>query len=148
VLPAGTSLEVRPLTSGVETTYVVPSAGGASGLREQLRVPAGFSVRQGTDFIEVVDSSGKLVANWGGGLATDSSSRRADTGVSLQLGRYRARLVVGRLHCRERMEGGRHSPGTRLPKILMSSRRRVGGCSALLSWWILARGHTKGFIES
>src|SRR5437764_719707 len=52
-LSQGTSLELRPLTNGVETTYVIASAGAAAGLQEHLSLPAGYGARQAGAGVEL-----------------------------------------------------------------------------------------------
>jgi hypothetical protein len=84
-LPQGTGLEMKPLGDGLETTYVVGSAGAATNLLEHLTLPAGFSARQTADAIQVLDDGGTVVGTWRGGDAFDNSAHRVDAAVSMKL---------------------------------------------------------------
>ncbi|HEY4026495.1 MAG TPA: DNRLRE domain-containing protein, partial [Candidatus Dormibacteraeota bacterium] len=93
-LPDGTSVELRPLSDGVETTYVVGSARAASALTEQLTLPAGYSARQASGEIEILDGSGAVAGRWAGGAATDSSAHGAAAAVTLRLRQVRAGVAT------------------------------------------------------
>ena len=94
VLAQGTSLELRPLSSGIESTYVVGSAAAAGGLTERLTLPAGYSARQGNGFVDLLDDTGALAGRWAGGMATDSSPRQLGTPVILTLARVSSQQVT------------------------------------------------------
>ena len=85
VLPQSTSLLVRPRTDGVETTYEIQSATAAANLTEHITLPSGYTARQASGYIEIVDEKGSVAGRWIGGLATDSSPQALDTEVALQL---------------------------------------------------------------
>ena len=99
VLPNDVSVEVQPLSQGLKTSYVLPSVAGATGLVERLTLPAGFSARQASGLVEILDGSGAVVASWSGGSAVDSSRPPLDNEVRLELqsvrgGEATAKVVV------------------------------------------------------
>ena len=66
---------------GFEESLVVAAPGGASTWQDQFTVPAGVTARQGAAGVEFVSRAGKVVAQFGGGLAHDSTPLPSGDGV-------------------------------------------------------------------
>jgi RHS repeat-associated protein len=97
VLAHSTSLELRPLSQGVESTYVVPSVRAADGIVEHLTLPAGVTARQIGGSIDLVNSAGAVVGRWLGGAATDSGPQQLSTAVRLEIAKSEGRRVTARV---------------------------------------------------
>lgn len=127
-LANGTGFELRPLSSGVETGYLVASAAAAGGLVERLALPAGYRVRQAGGGIEILDGTGTVVGRWTGGTATDASPNGAVARVTLQLqrapgGQAAARVVVDAGWLADQ---ARRYPITIDPQVVRESSAQVG----------------------
>jgi RHS repeat-associated protein len=83
---SGDDVLVAPTTVGAKTTYVLRAASAANRQRvERLALPAGWTARQGSGVVELLDPSGSIGAVWAGGTATDAADSPAEAEVTMQL---------------------------------------------------------------
>lgn len=86
----GVSVEVAASVNGIKTTYSVDHPKAANGLTkspliERIRLPQGWSARQGSRAIELVDSSGVTQSWWLGGPVSDAAGPPALSYASMHL---------------------------------------------------------------
>jgi hypothetical protein len=126
VLAKGTGLELRPLSSGVETSYVVASAAGE--LVERLTLPSGYSVRQAGGRIEILDGAKTVVGAWTGGTTTDSSPQGAVAPVTLRLAQFRGGQATARVLVDPGWiaDPARRYPVTIEPQVVRESSAQAG----------------------
>ncbi|MGH9155014.1 MAG: PA14 domain-containing protein, partial [Acidimicrobiales bacterium] len=70
---------------GVEETVVVPDIAAGGSYVDELTLPAGLSARDGAGGVELVDSSGTVVARFDNGWAYDESRTTAPVPVAVRL---------------------------------------------------------------
>ncbi|HEY4027967.1 MAG TPA: DNRLRE domain-containing protein, partial [Candidatus Dormibacteraeota bacterium] len=97
VLPNGTSLVLRPLSVGVESSYVITLPAAGEGLTESVELPAGYSARQANGSIELRDEKGAVAGRWQGGSATDSNPQEPGAPVAVRIQRVQGAHVTARV---------------------------------------------------
>jgi RHS repeat-associated protein len=80
---AGLEVTVRATATGFEQSLVVPTPSGPSSYRLDFTLPAGSSARPAPSGIEIVDTSGTIVAEFGGGVAYDANGAEAAVTTTL-----------------------------------------------------------------
>ena len=82
---AGRDLTVALNPDGFEETVTVPSRDMAATYVDELVLPAGVSLRQAGEGVELVDRDGTVIAGFGGGLAFDSAPQPSMAPVAVRL---------------------------------------------------------------
>lgn len=71
-LSAGRDVIMALTPDGFKASVVLPDANAPASYTEELVLPAGVSVRQAEQGVELVDKAGKALATYGGGFAYDA----------------------------------------------------------------------------
>lgn len=118
-----TDLQVSTTPDGAKTSYVVETrADAGSEIVERVTLPAGWSARQAGTGIEVIDSSGVVVADWRGGAGLDVHGVPSPEVVSMQLLSVEGNLARARVVANEAFLNTAAFPVTLDPALL---KRRV-----------------------
>ncbi len=79
-LSAGRDLKIALTRDGFKESVILPDAKAPASYTEELVLPAGASVRQTDEGVELIDRAGKAIATYGGGFAYDDGM--ADTSIT------------------------------------------------------------------